>query len=1192
VNTTRALTLFLALTLLGLVFLVVSAPTARAASPVIFRVTIAGTTEWPCGDQVDWSNPCALQTALSNTVSDSELWVAAGTYTPTMGVTRTASFHLVDSVALYGGFSGGETLRAQRNITTNITILSGDIGTHGDSSDNAYHVVTTSGVTNTAILDGFTIADGNANGPYPDDHGGGMCNNSGSPTLRSLTFFSNTAAYGGGMDNYDSDPTLANVTFLSNSGTYGGGIGNHGGSNPTLTNVTFISNSAFIGGGMDNYLGSSPTLINVTFTSNSAAIGGGMDIDSSYPALTNVTFSSNSATELGGGVSILSGWPTLTNVTFSSNWAGRDGGGMYNESNGSPALSNVTFTGNSASQDGGGLYNTNGSRPTLTNVTFISNTANVHGGGLYNNSGDLTLINVTISSNSASQDGGGLYNSQGKPTLTNVTFSSNSATGRGGGIYNAFGSSPTITNTTFSANSATDGGGMYNAGISPRLTSVTFSGNSATHGGGLYNPFGSPVITNAIFWGNTAPSGAQVLNDIGTPSLSDSVVQGGCPAGSTCSHIITEDPRLGPLGNWGGNTQTIPLLPGSSAIDSGDDATCAATDQRGIPRPQGAQCDIGAYESRGFGLAKGSSSGDNQSTMVIHSFSNPLRVTLSSAYGEPVDGGVVNFTAPLSGAGTSPITNTATIASGVGTQILTANGLVGSYAVTANASGATSSATFNLTNIKTDTTTTVTSSANPSVVGQSVTLTATVSGAWPTGSVAFKDGGTALAGCDSVTLNSGSAPCTVSSPALGSHSITADYSGDANNDRSSGALTQVVNKANTATSIGTHTPNPSEIGTPVTVHFSVSVTPPSAGTPSGSVTISDQTVQCTGTLTAGAGSCALTFASPGSKTLTATYSGDSNFTGSVSVGTAHIVNYPAPTLAAIAPTHGSAGGPAFTLTVTGTNFYLGSVVRWNGGDRTTGYISPTQLTASIPASDLMASGTASVTVHTPPPGGGSTSALLFAIDNSNATTSLVSSPSPSVFGQSIILTAMVTGYAPTGTVSFQEDGMAIALCQTVSLVSGQATCNTLPGNAGTHTIGAFYSGDANNDPSNGMVVHVVNKANTATIITSSANPIVVSSPVTFTARVSPIAPAGGTPTGTVELSETSTVGAGIRGTRRAVASQPLVDGVATFTLPSLTAGAHTFLATYSGDANNNASTSGTYTQNVSLFYDYLPLLRR
>ena len=133
----------------------------------------------------------------------------------------------------------------------------------------------------------------------------------------------------------------------------------------------------------------------------------------------------------------------------------------------------------------------------------------------------------------------------------------------------------------------------------PTLINVTFANSSAAYGGGISNEGGSnPTIHNTIFWGNTAGSEPQVYNrDDGSGStLSYSVVQDGCPEGSTCTNIITADPKLGTLGNYGGSTQTIPLQAGSSAIDMGNNATCAATDQRGITRPQGLHCDIGAFE--------------------------------------------------------------------------------------------------------------------------------------------------------------------------------------------------------------------------------------------------------------------------------------------------------------------------------------------------------------------------------------------------------------------------------------------------------------------------------------------------------------------------------------------------------------------------------------------------------------------
>jgi len=215
---------------------------------------------------------------------------------------------------------------------------------------------------------------------------------------------------------------------------------------------------------------------------------------------------------------------------------------------------------------GGGMYNGNQSSPTLTNLTFSGNLAGF-GGGLYLWSNSPVLMNVTFSNNSAGYYGGGVEIDGGVPSFTNVTFSGNKA-----GSY---------------------GGAMY-AGSQVSLTNVTFSGNSALYGGGVFNDsYTWLFISNSIFWGNTATSdGAQIAIARGYPSISYSVIEGGY-AGTA---ILTTDPKLGTLGNYGGFTQTIPLLAGSSAIESGDDSACPATDQRGIIRPQGLHCDIGAYE--------------------------------------------------------------------------------------------------------------------------------------------------------------------------------------------------------------------------------------------------------------------------------------------------------------------------------------------------------------------------------------------------------------------------------------------------------------------------------------------------------------------------------------------------------------------------------------------------------------------
>ena len=215
-----------------------------------------------------WANAYTdLQAALTSSQlhSGDQIWVAQGTYKPTSGTDQTISFALKDGVQVYGGFAGTETNLNQRDWVHNVTTLSGDIGKPGDNSDNSYHVVTATNLTSAAVLDGFTITAGNANGSLVgQQNGAGMYNSSSSPTLTNLIFSSNSAInVCGGMFNSSSSPTLTNVIFSNNSATYaGGGMYNYASSSPTLTNVTFSNNSADYGGAMENYASSSPTLTN------------------------------------------------------------------------------------------------------------------------------------------------------------------------------------------------------------------------------------------------------------------------------------------------------------------------------------------------------------------------------------------------------------------------------------------------------------------------------------------------------------------------------------------------------------------------------------------------------------------------------------------------------------------------------------------------------------------------------------------------------------------------------------------------------------------------------------------------------------------------------------------------------------------------------------------------------------------
>jgi len=209
--------------------------------------------------------------------------------------------------------------------------------------------------------------------------------------------------------------------------------------------------------------------------------------------------------------------------------------------------------------------------------------------GFHNASSVVTLKNLTITNGTAGAGiGGGIYNG-GTLTVANSTFSGNSA-GYGGGIFSN--GTLTVTNSTFSGNSAGEEGGGIRNDSTTTVTNSTFSGNSAsTSGGGISNN-GTLNYANTIIANSTAGGDCSNSGTIGT-NTNNLVENSGCFA------ALSGDPLLSALGSYGGGNQTFALQTGSSAIDAGDNATCAASpvnglDQRGVARD--ASCDIGSYE--------------------------------------------------------------------------------------------------------------------------------------------------------------------------------------------------------------------------------------------------------------------------------------------------------------------------------------------------------------------------------------------------------------------------------------------------------------------------------------------------------------------------------------------------------------------------------------------------------------------
>jgi len=407
-------------------------------------------------------------------------------------------------------------------------------------------------------------------------------------------------AGGGILVNFGGTLTLTSVTLTDNhtAGGAGGGILNNG--TTTITNCTVSGNGSgggVGGGGINNQ--NTMTISGATITGNTTGPSGG-----------NGAGVNNSADM------------TLTNSTITGNNAGGggNGGGLFNSS--TISVDTTTITGNAAGPaggNGGGVYNS--STATITNGTIATNTTagGGNGGGAFN-SDTLSLTLTPVTGNTASGDGGGIYDNGLLLTLINVTVGNNAAgaAGNGGGLFTS-GIGIAVSGTTFSGNSSGgNGGAIYNNGLGGTLTNVTVSGNTSPTA--VVHNFGDTLnFVDSTIASNTG-GGIETLDGTGaTTTLTNTIVANNgtnCTGlttnsgtnlqfpGSTCgAGIPTADPLLQALANNGGSTMTMALTAGSPAIDAGTTGCppTPATDQRGVARPQGAGCDVGAFEFQAGG---------------------------------------------------------------------------------------------------------------------------------------------------------------------------------------------------------------------------------------------------------------------------------------------------------------------------------------------------------------------------------------------------------------------------------------------------------------------------------------------------------------------------------------------------------------------------------------------------------------
>ena len=386
---------------------------------------------------------------------------------------------------------------------------------------------------------------------------------------------------------------IRNLQLVNGSAAGGGAILSVGSSEDpstlTLSNVRLADNTSSLYGGAVAVAQTDLTIVNSRIEGNTAGAegGGGVSANSATLTLTNVDFAHNSAAGEGGGLVSWYQTATLTDVTLRGNESVGGSGGAASVRAGTLWGYRLRVDSNRSSGDGGGLWLWEGTVATIEDSSLRWNTQQAgYGAGLYvDAAGSVGLRDTTVAWNrglgtSASSGGGGIANF-GILELTNCTVSGNRTglLGKGGGIANL------------------DGGllGLYNS---------TVAYNEAAVGGGLsWETTGFVDVLSALFVGNVAPGVDDSCGGNPAAALVNWSVwdDASCPAGSGVGNQSSTAVAIAPLAKTCTGlatelTETHAIPAASAAIDNGICVGGLVLDQRGVARPQGAACDVGADE--------------------------------------------------------------------------------------------------------------------------------------------------------------------------------------------------------------------------------------------------------------------------------------------------------------------------------------------------------------------------------------------------------------------------------------------------------------------------------------------------------------------------------------------------------------------------------------------------------------------